>query len=204
MINILDHPPLVEFPDGHLVPFERDWLEFSLREAARNAGCADGHFASHVAESVAHFLRQDYPAATVPSATLSHLVENSLRSIGFSEVAACFFLLPPPVRISLLEVAESAGHGFELHFFTLLARRLRTLLASGARQIACEDLRPCVKVLRQAKRWRNDCRGLNEEIVSFIRSQCVRPPLQASLSTPASAQAKTNTESNIGLHLALS
>ena len=174
MIAIVGHTPLVEFPDGGRVPFERRWLEYCLREAAGVAGLSQWHLEGHVAETVHHFLRWEYEEPTLSSARLVELIRRALRAAGYEEIGASFALVPPPVRLSLLEVAEEAGAGYELGFFALLGRRLRKLLADGARQIACEDLRPCVKRLRQARRWRGDCRSLGEEIVDFIRAEACR------------------------------
>jgi hypothetical protein len=188
MIAILDHNPLVEFPDGRQVPFERRWLEFCLRETARKAGLTDWCLEVHLAESVSLFLRFDYQEPLIPSEKLRELTARALSVAGFQEIGEAFSLLPPPARLSLLEVAEAAGMGYELGFFALLSSRLRGLLAGGARQIACEDLRPCVKRLRQAQRWRGDCRGLGEEIVAFIRAECSRSPLAGPASSPPALQ----------------
>lgn len=184
MIAILDQNPLVEFPDGRQVPFERRWLEFCLRETATVVGMGDWRMEAHLAESVSQFLRRDYQHPILPAEKLTEFVVRALGGVGFPEVGKAFQLLPPPERLSLLEVAEAAGSGYELGFFALLSSRLRALLAAGARQIACEDLRPCVKRLRQAKRWRRDCRGLGEEIVDFIRAECGRPPQNTSPAAP--------------------
>jgi hypothetical protein len=37
-------------------------------------------------------------------------------------------------------------------------------------------LRDCVKVLRGAKHWRSDCRGLHEEIIDFVRERLEKSP----------------------------
>jgi hypothetical protein len=79
--------------------------------------------------------------------------------------------MPPPERISLAELAREAGHGYELAFFELLRTRLRAVIASPALQVELCDLHSCVKMLRSAKNWRNDCSGLLGEIVTFVRGE---------------------------------
>jgi len=98
-------------------------------------------------------------------------------------VAGEYQTLPPPVRVCLLEVARKAGEGFELLFFQILRKRLQEAVASGTRQIECDRLQECVKALRRAKHWRRDCRGLQSEIVEFVREQ-----VQREAPTPANLQ----------------
>jgi len=94
-----------------------------------------------------------------------------LQVIGYSDVARHFRTMPPPVRISLVEIAREAGEGYELLFFELLRSRLRGIIFSEARQVEICDLHRCVKLLRSAKNWRRDCSGLRGEIVSFVRGE---------------------------------
>jgi hypothetical protein len=79
--------------------------------------------------------------------------------------------MPPPVRISLVEIARDAGEGYELLFFELLRARIRGVIFSDAQQVEICDLHRCVKLLRSAKNWRRDCSGLRGEIVSFVRRE---------------------------------
>jgi hypothetical protein len=94
-----------------------------------------------------------------------------LQVIGYSDVARCFQTLPPPVKISLSDLARRAGNGFELVFFELLRTRLRDIPDSAAQQVELSDLHACVKLLRGAKVWRSDCAELTGEIVQFVRSE---------------------------------
>jgi hypothetical protein len=102
---------------------------------------------------------------------LEKAVQSVLQVIGYSDVARCFETLPPPVTLSLPELARRAGTGYELVFFNLLHERLREILESSARQVEIHGLHDCVKLLRCAKHWSTDCSGLMSEIVSFIRSE---------------------------------
>jgi hypothetical protein len=71
----------------------------------------------------------------------------------------------------LPDLARRAATGYELVFFSLLHDRLGEILASPARQVEIHGLHDCVKLLRCAKHWSNDCASLMSEIVSFIRTE---------------------------------
>jgi hypothetical protein len=171
MIAFMQDHPLVRLPDQSLHAFQRRWLLDSLASAAEKAGEEFWWGAPHVAESVSAFLREDYADTVIDAPRLEAMVRSCLQKTGFTLVAREFSLLPPPARVSLTELAVAAGQGYELQFFQLLSTRLRDALADGCRRIECADLFPAVKILRQARRWRADCRGLRSEIVSFIRQQ---------------------------------
>ncbi len=174
MIAFLDDHPLVRFPDGRTVAFERRWLEGCLSLAATRAGYERWWLASHVTESVSVYLRMDFEDPVVPVAGLEKAVKSVLQSIGYADVANHYATLPPPARLSLLQVAHEAGNGFELLFFNLLGERIEEVIDSGASHIECEGLEECAKHLRRAKNWRRDCSGLTEEIVSFVRTRIHR------------------------------
>lgn len=171
MIAFLDDHPLVRLPDGTVIPFERRWLEGCLESAALLAGYDRWWLSGHVTESVSAFLKQDFEEPILGVDGLERAVKTVLESIGYGDVAECYETLPPPVRISLPEVAKMAGDGFELLFFELLRKRIGEALDTGAAFVECDGLQSCVKMLCRAKHWRGDCRGLSSEIVEFAREQ---------------------------------
>ena len=179
MIAFLDDHPLVRFPDGKTVAFERRWLEGCLESAALRAGYDQWWLSGHVSESVSTFLKNDFEETILNVDGLEKAVKTVLLSIGYGDVAEKFETLPPPVRISLLDTARRAGEGFELLFFDLLGRQIEDALESGCCCLECCDLQPCVKILRRAKNWRRDCDGLRGEIVEFLRNRISKyPPVQ--------------------------
>lgn len=172
MIALRDSFPLVRFSDGNVMNFEREWLTTALVRAAETAGYKKWWLADHVAESVASYLQRDFNENVVTIGRLEKAVRSVLRVIGYSDIAKFFRTMPPPVRISLAEIAHQAGHGYELVFFEMLRERLRGVIASPTTvQVELCDLHCCVKLLRCAKNWRRDCSGLLEEIVSFVRGE---------------------------------
>lgn len=170
MIALKDKLPLVEFESGHVVAFERNWLVRSLSQAARKAGYQKWWLAEHVAESVtAYLMHTEENVITVPR--LAKSVQSLLQVIGYAEIAGHFHPDPPPVRISLREIAGAAGNGYELVFFDLLARRLQDLAETRATSFEMLDLEPCVRHLCAKKIWSRDCDILRSEIVAFVREQ---------------------------------
>lgn len=171
MIAFRDNLPLVRFPDGQILPFERAWLSSSLARAADFAGYKKWWLVPHVTESVTNYLEQDFDESVVTTSRLEKAVQSVLQVIGYGDVAKHFRPAPPPVRISLAEIARDAGHGYELIFFELLRARLREAMDAHVERVEICDAHHCVKMLRSAKNWRRDCRGLLDEIVDFVREE---------------------------------
>lgn len=172
MIALKDNLPLVQFESGHVVAFERDWLLRSLSQAAHKAGYQKWWLAEHVAESVTVYLmHHDENVISVPR--LAESVQSVLQVIGYAEIANHFHPSPPPVRISLREIAHAAGNGYELVFFDLLGRRLQGLAETRAVNFELLGLEPCVRHLCAKKIWSRDCDILRSEIVAFVREQIV-------------------------------
>jgi len=171
MIALRDSLPLVRFHDGSVMNFERSWLSTALVRAAETAGYKKWWLADHVTESVTTYLEQDISDNVVTICRIERAVQSVLQVIGYSDVAKHFRTMPPPVRISLVEIARDAGEGYELLFFELLRARLRGVILSETQQVEICDLHRCVKLLRSAKNWRRDCSGLRGEIVSFVRGE---------------------------------
>jgi hypothetical protein len=171
VIALRDNYPLVRFQDGTIMNYDRAWLSSAVVRAAESAGYKKWWLTSHVTESVSTFLRQEFDENTVSISRLEKAVQSVLQVIGYADVAKCFQTLPPPVRVSLSEIARSAGTGYELIFFELLRSRLREIIDSTAQQVELSDLHDCVKLLRCAKVWTRDCSSLLGEIVIFIRGE---------------------------------
>jgi hypothetical protein len=171
VIAIRDNYPLVRFHDGSVMNYDTDWLASSVVRAAEVAGYKKWWLTPHVTASISNFLQQDFVGNTVTISRLEKAVQSVLQVIGYSDVARCFEPLPPPARLSLVEIARSAGGGYELVFFGLLRGRLQEILGSQARHVEISGLHESVKLLRNAKNWSNDCAVLLEEIVTFIRTE---------------------------------
>ncbi len=171
MIALPDDLPLVEIDDGRLVAFQREWLVRSLLQAAQKAGYPEWWLAEHVAESVTTYLSLRFSENVVAIPRLAKAVQSVLQVIGYAEVATHFAPGPPPIRISLAELARLAGSGYELAFFDMLGRTIHETLAVNATVFDLFGLERCVKQLRAKKVWSRDCDTLRAEIVAFVREQ---------------------------------
>lgn len=171
MIALRDDLPLVQFESGQVVAFERGWLVRSLVLAAHKAGYPQWWLAEHVAESVATYLRLRFEENVLGVSRLAQTVQSVLQVIGYAEVATHFEPGPPPVRISLFDLAREAGSGYELAFFDILRRTLDQVISTHASHVDLFDMERCVKHLRTKKIWSRDCDSLRSEIVAFVREQ---------------------------------
>jgi hypothetical protein len=171
MIALLDNLPMVRLTDGTTAPFERGWILRSLVSAARKAGYPQWWLAEHVAESVTDFLRTQREVMIFPVDGLTRSVRQVLQVIGYAEVGRHFEVGRPVIKISLVELAQAAGAGYELAFFNLLGRRLHEAARDEGSYFELFGLERCVKLLRAKKLWSRDCDALRDEIVCFTRLQ---------------------------------
>lgn len=171
MIAFPNDLPLVRLSDGDCLAFERTWLVRSLVAAARKAGYPQWWLSEHVAQSVTEYLRSEQECPVVAATHLEQAVQSVLQVIGYADVGRHFAVGRPVVRISLVDLAQQAGTGYELAFFELLRGRLHEALESRAPHLELCGLESCVKLLCARKAWSRDCEALRGEIVSFARDQ---------------------------------
>ena len=171
MICLPSQLPLLRFGNFEVVQYDARWLEDSIMAAAERAGHADWWIASDIAKGIIEYLRQRYPANTITVDELYEKISRALGVLGWEDVAAELQVGPPPLRISLAEIAKEAGDGFELAFFRLLRERLAETCVTGAQQVQCYGLKPGVKILQRARRWGDRCQRLAEEIAEFLRAE---------------------------------
>lgn len=176
MIALADGLPLVRLEDGESVPFQRNWLLRALLQGAERAGYQKWWLAEHVAESVIAYLALQYEGTVVSTSSLLKAVQSALQVIGYGEIAPYISLGTPGVRLSLADLADEAGSGYELLFFTRLGARVQALISNGTTFLELVDLDPCVRQLRARKSWGRDCEALQADIVSFVRRQATAAP----------------------------
>ena len=125
----------------------------------------------HLTESIAFYLRLRNDENVVAFSQLSQTVRYVLEVIGYKEIGPHFAPSPPPISISLVDIAHEAGTGYELAFFDLLEKRINALIETGADNLRLCSLQSCVKHLRGVKTWTRACDALREEIVCFVREK---------------------------------
>ncbi len=171
MVAFKEEFPYLRTNSGQLFEFSRDWLHAALTRAADEAGYPSWWLTDHVTESIAFYLHLRNDENVVAFNQLSQTVRYVLRAIGYKEIVPHFSPSPPPISISLLDIAHHAGTGYELAFFDLLEKRISSLIETGADNLRLCSLQPCVKHLRGVKTWTRACDALREEIVCFVRER---------------------------------
>src|SRR2546427_7165472 len=171
MVAFKEEFPYLRTDSGQLFEFNRDWLHAAITRAADEAGYPSWWLTDHVTESIAFYLRLRNDENVVAFSQLSQTVRYVLKVIGYKEIIPHFTPSPPPISISLFEIAEQAGTGYELAFFDLLERRINALIQTGMDNLQLCSLQPCVKHLRGVKVWTRGCDPLREEIVCFVREK---------------------------------
>ena len=171
MVAFKEEFPYLRTDSGQLFEFNRDWLHAAITRAADEAGYPRWWLTDHVTESIAFYLRLRTDENVVAFSQLSQTVRYVLKVIGYKEIVPHFAPSPPPISISLLDIAWEAGTGYELAFFDLLEKRINTLVETGVDDLQLCSLQSCVKHLRGVKAWTRACDALREEIVCFVREK---------------------------------
>jgi hypothetical protein len=171
MVAFKEEFPYLRTDSGQLFEFNRDWLHAAITRAADEAGYPSWWLTDHVTESIAFYLRLRNHENVVAFSQLSQTVRYVLKVIGYKEIVPHFAPSPPPISISLLDIAHEAGTGYELAFFDLLEKRIHTLIETGVDDLELCSLQSCVKHLRGVKVWTRACDALREEIVCFVREK---------------------------------
>jgi hypothetical protein len=173
MIAFRDDLPLILLDDRRAIAFDKDWLTRVLNVAANRAGYPSWWLAPHVAESVHWWLKALNDRPTMPVHRFTRAVCEALNAIGYEKIGVSFAAASPFARISLVEIAQRAGNGFELAFFASLDRALREVFMAGAGYCELHSIEHCVKILCQRRNWTSSCDELREEIVAFARNHTV-------------------------------
>jgi hypothetical protein len=171
MVAFKEEFPYLRCDSGQLFEFNRDWLHAAINRAADQAGYPSWWLTDHVTESIAFYLRLRNDENVVAFSQLAQTVQYVLKVIGYKEIIPYFTPAPPPISISLFEIAQEAGSGYELAFFDLLEKRISALVETGVDNLQLCSLQPCVKYLRCTKVWTRACDSLREEVVCFIREK---------------------------------
>src|SRR5256885_8171834 len=138
MVAFKEEFPYLRCDSGQLFEFDRDWLHAAINRAADQAGYPSWWLTEHVTESIAFYLHLRNDENVVAFKQLQETVQYVLKAIGYKEIIPYFTPAPPPISISLVDIAYEAGTGYELAFFDLLEKRLKTLI------VTCVDkLTPC-------------------------------------------------------------
>ena len=181
MIALRNYLPLLHQAGGSYSAIRRDWLCVCLRRAAEKSGYDTCWLAEHVASSIICYIEATYHNNVITMTRFYDIVLSVLQAIGHPELALHFQTLDLPFELSLIDLAQEAGSGYELAFFRLLKERIQPALSNQASNLDFYGLRQCVRHLQSAKRWSRRCSELRNEIVEFLRGQLLRADLQADI-----------------------
>ena len=170
MIAFRDALPLIVLRDRRAMAFDREWFTRVLSVAAMRAGHSGWPLAGHVSQSVHMWLGLLRDRGSIPVASFTRAVREALMALGFPEIGERFEEASPFTRISLVEIAQQAGSGYELAFFASLDARLREVFGAGGNYCELHSIELCVKLLRRRRHWSSGCDALRAEIVAFARS----------------------------------
>jgi hypothetical protein len=171
MVAFKEEFPYLRSDSGQLFEFNRAWLHDAITHAADKAGYPSWWLTDHVTESIAFYLRLRTDESVVAFSQLSQTVRYVLKVIGYKEIIPHFTPAPPPISISLVDIAYEAGTGYELAFFDLLEKRIQALIKTGTNSLHLCSLQAGVKHLRRTKVWTRACDCLRDEIVCFVREK---------------------------------
>lgn len=169
MIALPQAMPFIRIGSSSLALCQADWITETLTKATAGTDVPPW-MAEDISKGVERFLTHHYRGTVIGSDELFDRIEKTLSNLGLDEVADNIDKTPPPVRISLSELARRAGTGYELAFFRLLDEQLRSAASGGANRVECYGLRTCVKRLSSSKKWSRRCDLLESEITQFVDS----------------------------------
>ncbi len=169
MIALPQAMPLIRIGASSLALCRPDWLTETLTNAAAGTD-VPSWMAEDISRGVESFLTNHYKGTVIDSDELFDRIEKTLSNLGLNRVAENIDKTPPPVRISLSEIARRAGAGYELVFFKLLGNQLREAAAGGASRVECHGIRICVKRLASARKYSQRCHMLEGEIREYVDS----------------------------------
>ena len=115
-----------------------------------------------------------YESNVVTTTELCEMVRSALQAIGYAEIALRLEVVAPPFELSLRDLAEEAGPGYELAFFQLLKERIQPAFCDRASSLDIHGLQSCVRHLQSVKTWSRECSQLRNEIVNFVRAHLER------------------------------
>ena len=151
MVAFKEEFPYLRCDSGQLFEFDRDWLHAALTRAADQAGYPSWWLTDHVTESIAFYLRLRSDEPVVAFSQFSQTVRYVLKVIGYKEIVPYFTPAPPPISVSLFDIACEAGAGYELAFFDALEKKINALVGVGADTFQLCGLSTCVKHLQNAR-----------------------------------------------------
>lgn len=175
MIAILGNRPALKVGRHQVLDYDTSWIDAAILRAARAANHDDFPFVDEIRGGIIEYLESKCSLKMLTLSELFDRVRRMLRQIGCESIAENLHPLAPPVTVSLVHAAMSAGNGFELAFYEILRNELDELRDLGAEEIRFTGLRESVCILRGTQKWNRTCEPLLREIEQFLRAWETQP-----------------------------
>ncbi|MFU8893331.1 MAG: hypothetical protein ACNA8L_06850 [Luteolibacter sp.] len=175
MIAILGNRPALQVGRHQVLDYDTSWIDAAIVRAARAAEHPDFPFVEEIRGGIIEYLESKCPLKMLALEDLFDRVRRMLRQIGCERIAENLRPVAPPVTVSLVHAAMSAGNGFELAFYESLRSELDELRELGAEEIHFTGLRESVCLLRGTQKWNRTCEPLLHEIEQFLRAWEAQP-----------------------------
>jgi hypothetical protein len=170
LISFIGNRPALQIGPYQVLDYDTVWLEDALRRAARAADHADFPLVAEIRNGVELYLENQCPLRMLHLEDLFERMRKMLVKIGCAGIAEKLEPLAPPLTVSLVSAANSAGNGFELAFFETIRSELALLRGAGVEDIRFTGLRESAMILRGESKWTRQCEVLLAEISAFLSS----------------------------------
>ena len=170
MISYIGNRPAIQIGTHQVFDYDTEWLEDALRRAARAADHEDFPLIPEIRSGVELYLENQCALRLLLLEDLFERMRKMLVKIGCERIAEKLAPLAPPLTVSLVEAARSAGNGFELAFFETIRAELSQLREAGAEDIRFTGLRESAMILRGKSKWSRQCEAMLAEITEFLDS----------------------------------
>lgn len=168
MISFIGNRPALQIGSHQVLDYDTAWLDDALLRAATAADHADFPLLGEIRNGVELYLENKCPLRLLHLEDLFDKMRRMLVKMGCERIAEKLVPLAPPVTVSLVRAALSAGNGFELAFFETIRSEIGELREAGAEKIHFTGLRQSTLILRGRKNWNRQCETLHAEIRDFI------------------------------------
>ncbi len=170
MIALPTNMPLIRVGRDSVTLCQPEWLTNKFTNAATGTN-VPVWLAEDISRGVENYLTNHYQGSVIDHDVLLDQIDTTLLKMGLNNVAENMDKTPPPVRISLNELARRAGAGYELAFFHLLELQFLSAATGGALSLECHGLTQCVRRLSSSRKWTRRCDLLKAEIESFLEKK---------------------------------
>lgn len=170
MISFIGNRPAIQIGTHQVLDYDTSWLEEAITRAAHAAGIDHFPLINEVKSGVELYLEHKCALRLLHLEDLFERIREMLIKIGCKTIAEKLQPLAPPLTISLIPTASSAGNGFELAFFETLRAELHTLRKAGVENIRLTGLRESALILSGREKWDTHSDRILSEIRAFLKA----------------------------------